>query len=59
MIDKQDIPSIQCKMSLRGPKTMRKVDGLSFIFIDFYVPELISLVNSKSSYLNIQLKTVG
>jgi hypothetical protein len=37
MIDKGDIPSIQCKMSLGGPKSMRKVDGLSFILIDFYV----------------------
>jgi hypothetical protein len=32
-----DIPSIQCKMNLRGPKSKRKVDGLSLIFIDFYV----------------------
>jgi hypothetical protein len=40
MIDKGDIPSIQCKMSLGGPKSMRKVDGLSLIFIDFYVPAL-------------------
>jgi hypothetical protein len=40
MTDKGDIPSIQCKMSLKGPKSMRKVDGLSLIFIDFYVPAL-------------------
>jgi hypothetical protein len=37
MIDKWDIPSIQCKMRLRGPKYMRKVEGLNLIFIDFYV----------------------
>jgi hypothetical protein len=36
MIDKGDIPPIQCKMSLRGPRSMRKVDGPSLIFIDFY-----------------------
>jgi hypothetical protein len=28
MTDEGDVPSIQCKMSLRGPKCMRKVDGL-------------------------------
>jgi hypothetical protein len=40
MIDEGDISSIQCKMSIRGSKSMRKIDGLSLIFIDFYVPEL-------------------
>jgi hypothetical protein len=38
MIDEQDSPSIQCKMSLRRPKSIRRVDGLELIFIDFYVP---------------------
>jgi hypothetical protein len=38
MIDKGDIPSIQCKVSLRGPKSMREADGLSLIFNNFYVP---------------------
>jgi hypothetical protein len=37
MIGEGNIPSIHCKMSLRGPKCMRKVDGLSLILIDFYV----------------------
>jgi hypothetical protein len=37
MIDEGDIPSIHCKMVLRGPKSMRKVYGLSLIFIDFHV----------------------
>jgi hypothetical protein len=40
MIDRGDIPPFQCKMSLRGPKSMRKVDGLSLIFIDLYVSTL-------------------
>jgi hypothetical protein len=35
MIDKVDIPSIQCKISLKGPKYvstyMRKVDGVSYL----------------------------
>jgi hypothetical protein len=39
-IDEGNILSIQCTISLRGPKSMRKVDGLSHIFIDFYVPAL-------------------
>jgi hypothetical protein len=38
MTDTEDIPSTQCKMSLRGPKSMRKVDCLSLAFIDFYIP---------------------
>jgi hypothetical protein len=49
MIEKGDIPSIQCKRSLREPKSMRKVGGLSLIFIDFYVPALTPLLNSKET----------
>jgi hypothetical protein len=45
MIDEGDIPSVQCKMSLRGPKSMREVDGPSFIFIDFNVPALTPRLN--------------
>jgi hypothetical protein len=37
-LTKGDIPFIHCKMSLRGPESIRKVDGLRLIFIDFYVP---------------------
>jgi hypothetical protein len=40
MVDEGDIPSIQYKIRLRKPKYIRKVDGLSLIFIDFYVPAL-------------------
>jgi hypothetical protein len=36
MIDKGDIVSIQCKMILRGPKSMRKVDSLSLNFITLH-----------------------
>jgi hypothetical protein len=50
-IHEGDIPSIQCKMNLRGPKSMRKVDGLSLIFIDFYVPALTPRLNSTESSL--------
>jgi hypothetical protein len=46
MIDEGDVPSIQCKMNLKGPKSMRKVDGLSHIFFDFYVPALTPHLNS-------------
>jgi hypothetical protein len=45
MIDKEDILSIQCKMSVRGPKSMRKVDGLSLSLIDFYVSALTPRLN--------------
>jgi hypothetical protein len=34
VIDEGDVQSIQCMMSLRGPKTMRKVDYPSLISID-------------------------
>jgi hypothetical protein len=46
MIDERDIPSIQCKVSLMGLKSVRKVDGMSVVFIDFYVPALTPLLNS-------------
>jgi hypothetical protein len=53
MIDEGDIPSVQCKMSLRGPKSMRKVDGASLIFIDFYVPVLTPHLNSSETSLQL------
>jgi hypothetical protein len=43
MIHEEDVPSVQCKMRLRGPKSMRKVDNLRLTFIDFYAPALIPL----------------
>jgi hypothetical protein len=50
MTDKGDILSIQCKMNLWGPKSMRKVDGLSLIFFDLYVPVLTpDLSNTETS----------
>jgi hypothetical protein len=48
-----DIPSIQCKMSFRGPKSMGKVDGLSLIYIDFFVPTLTSRFNSTETSLQL------
>jgi hypothetical protein len=53
MIDEGDIPSIQCKMSLMGPKYMRKVDGVSLIVIDFYVPVLTPRLNSTEPSLQL------
>jgi hypothetical protein len=53
MTDVGDILSIQCKMSLRGPKSMSKVDDLSLIFIDLYVPMLTSRLNSTETSLQI------
>jgi hypothetical protein len=46
MIDEGDIPSIQCTTSLRGPKSRRKVDGLSPIIIDFCIPVFTLSLNS-------------
>jgi hypothetical protein len=53
MIDKGDILSIQCKKSLRGSQSMRKVDGLSLIFSDFYVPVLTPRLNSTETLLKL------
>jgi hypothetical protein len=49
MIDEGDIPSVQCEMSLRGPKSMKGVDCLSFIFIDFYVPAFTPSLSIETS----------
>jgi hypothetical protein len=53
MIDERSVPSVQCKMSLRGSKSMRKVDGLSRIFIEFYVPVLTPRLNSMETSLQL------
>jgi hypothetical protein len=53
MIDEGDIPSIQCKMRIREPKFMRKVDGLSLTFIHFYVPELTPRLNNTETSLQL------
>jgi hypothetical protein len=56
MNDKGDIPSIQCRISLRGPQPMRKADGLGLIFIDFYVPVLTPRLNSIDTSLCLSEK---
>jgi hypothetical protein len=38
-------------MRLKGPRSMRKIDGLSRIFIDFYVPVLTPHLNSSKTSL--------
>jgi hypothetical protein len=53
MIAEGDIPSMQCNLNLRGPKSMRKVDDLSLIFIDFCVPTLTSSLNSSDTSLQL------
>jgi hypothetical protein len=53
MIDKGDIPYIQFKMSFRGPKSVRKVDGLNLIFIHFYVPALTPRLSSTGTSLQL------
>jgi hypothetical protein len=51
MIDEGDIRSVQCKISLRGPKCMRKVDGLSLT--DFYVAALTPRLNITETSLQL------
>jgi hypothetical protein len=40
-------------MSLMGPKSMSKVDALSLIIIDFYVPALTPRLNSTETSLQL------
>jgi hypothetical protein len=62
MFHKGDVPSIQCKMSLRAPKNMRKVDDMSLIFIDccvlVFTPRLSSAETSLQLYENVTVVTV-
>jgi hypothetical protein len=51
--DEGGAPFFQCKMNLRGPKSMRKVDGMSLTFIDFYVPALTPCLHSTESSLQV------
>jgi hypothetical protein len=53
VIDKGANSSIHCKMRLRGPKSMRKVDGLSPVFINFYVPALTPRHNNAETSLHL------
>jgi hypothetical protein len=53
MIDEGDIPSIQCKVSFREPKSVRKLDGLSIIIIDFYVAAFTPRLNSTETSLQL------
>jgi hypothetical protein len=53
MITKVDIPSIRCNMSFREPKSMRNVDGLSLLFIDFYVLALTPRLSSTETSLQL------
>jgi hypothetical protein len=53
MIDEGDIPSIQCKISLREPKSVRTVGGLSLIFIDFYVSAFTPCLHSIETSLQV------
>jgi len=40
MIYPGHVPYIECKMSLDQSASMRKIDCLSLVFIEFHVPEL-------------------
>jgi phosphatidylethanolamine-binding protein (PEBP) family uncharacterized protein len=45
IIYKWDIPPIQCKKRLRWSNSMREVDSLCLVFIDFNVPTLIPFLH--------------
>jgi hypothetical protein len=53
-----DILPIHCKMNLSRPKTMSKVDGLSLILINFYVPALTPHLNSSENLLQLSKNTI-
>jgi hypothetical protein len=52
IIDKGDNPSIQCKVKLRQLKSVIK-QGLSLMFINFYVPELKTRLSSTENSLQL------
>jgi hypothetical protein len=53
MIDEGDILSIHYRTSLQGPKSMSKLDGLSLIFIGFYVLALTPRLSSTETSLQL------
>jgi hypothetical protein len=53
MIEEGDIPSIQCKISLRRPKSMRKVNFVTLVFIFFYISALTPRLNRTDSLLQL------
>jgi hypothetical protein len=53
MIGREDIPAIQYKISLRGPKYVREVVGLSLIFVNFCVAELTPCLNGTETSLQL------
>jgi hypothetical protein len=53
MIDEGVIRFIECKMNLRRHKSVRKVDGLSLILIDFYLAAFTPLLNSTETSLQL------
>jgi hypothetical protein len=53
MIDQGDISSIHFKMSLKGPHSMRTVDGLNLIFVYFYVKALTPRLNNTETSLQL------
>jgi hypothetical protein len=53
MTDEKDVLSAECKISLNEPKSMRKVDSLSLMFIDFYVSAHTPHLNSTETLLQL------
>jgi hypothetical protein len=53
MLDKGDILFIQYKISLRKPKSVRKVSVLSLIFIYFYILALIQRLSNNETSLQL------
>jgi hypothetical protein len=53
MIDEGDISCIHCKMGLRGPKSVWKVDDLSLVFFNFYAQALTPRLNGTETSLQL------
>jgi hypothetical protein len=53
MIDERDNQNINYKLNIWGLKSVRKVDGLSLIFIDFYDPTLTPSLNRNETSLQL------
>jgi hypothetical protein len=57
MIEEGDVMTIQCKKSFGRLEFTRKVNVLSLIFIDFYVPTLTLRLNSTETSLQLSIYT--
>jgi hypothetical protein len=53
LVYKGDVPSFQCKTILDRSMPAREIDGLSLVFIDFYIPALTPRLHRSEAALEL------